>query len=220
MRLPIETKEAAIKLRKQGYSIKEISQKFNISKSTSSLWVRNVSLNKKAQKRLENRKLVGYYRAGITWANKRKEREKMELIKARKALEGINFRKSDLKLHCALLYWCEGTKGEKETVQFVNADPSLIQLFLFLFRKSFLLDEKKFRVALHLHDYHNEKKQKKFWAKLTKIPENQFYKIYWKPHTKKRIKEGYPGCARVIYHDLSIARELKAFYREFVNKFS
>lgn len=37
--------ERAIKLRTQGYSIKKISEKLNVSKSSVSLWVRNVVLS-------------------------------------------------------------------------------------------------------------------------------------------------------------------------------
>ena len=45
-RLPIEIKEKAFGLRKKGYSIKEIAKKLNIAQSTSSLWVRDIELNK------------------------------------------------------------------------------------------------------------------------------------------------------------------------------
>ncbi len=220
MRLPIEIKERAINLRKRGYSVKEIARECNIAQSTSSLWLRNVPLDKKAQERLEKRKLIGYYRAGNTWKRKRIEREKEELASAREVLKEIKYKKTDLKLYCALLYWCEGSKGDKDSVKFVNSDPTLIHLFLFLFRKSFSVDEKKFRAILHLHDYHDDKKQKKFWSKITGIPESQFYKTYRKPNTKKRIKEGYPGCISTAYYDCSVARELKAIYKEFAKFFN
>jgi orotate phosphoribosyltransferase-like protein len=58
MRLPQETKEKAIKLRKNGYSLKEISEKLNIAKSTASVWLRNIKLTQKAKKRLKKRKLL------------------------------------------------------------------------------------------------------------------------------------------------------------------
>lgn len=219
MLLPKELKERAIRLRKKGYSIKEISEKINISKSTSSVWLRDVALGTKAQKRLENRRLIGSYRAGITWKKKREKEERKIINKAKEIVKKSDYRSVDFKIYCALLYWCEGTKGDRETVQFINSDPTLIRLFLALLRKSFLLDEKKFRVSLHLHNYHDERKQKFFWSQITMINERQFYKIYWKPNTKKRIKDEYPGCIRVVYHDISVARELRAIYNEFISNF-
>jgi orotate phosphoribosyltransferase-like protein len=52
-KLPLEIKRKAIALRKRGYSVKEIAEKLHIAKSTSSLWVREIKLNKKAQQRLK-----------------------------------------------------------------------------------------------------------------------------------------------------------------------
>ncbi len=215
MRLPVEIKEKALSLRRKGFSIKEIAKTLNVAQGTSSIWVRNVLLNKQARKRLEKRKLICYYNAGIAWKQKRERRDQIALIGARAELQKINPKKEELKLYCALLYWCEGTKGERETVQFTNSDAELIKLFLTLLRKSFVIKEQKFRVALHLHSYHNEKKQNFFWSQLTKIPQSQFRKTYWKPNTKKRIKDNYPGCIKIIYHDINIARELKAIFKEF-----
>jgi len=40
------TKEKAIALRKQGYSLKELSEKLNIAKSTASNWSKDVNLPK------------------------------------------------------------------------------------------------------------------------------------------------------------------------------
>ena len=214
-RLSIKIKEKAFDLRKNGYSVKEIANKLGIAKSTSSLWVRHIELNKKAQERLKKRRLLPYYKAGLRWQKKKIEEEQRYQSLA---LETVNKTKKDFshnKLYCALLYWCEGGKGWKEGIRFVNSDPMLIQSFLKLFRSTFDVDEKKFHLLMHLHDYHDEQKQKVFWSNLTKIPKNQFYRTFHKSHTKKRIKENYPGCVALHYNNLKIARELKAIYKAF-----
>lgn len=214
-RLPIKTKEKALKLRKRGYSIKEIAKKLNIAQSTSSLWVRDIELNKKAQSRLLKRNLMGCYKTSLRWKKKRIEEEKVYSLKA---LSTVNKVKKDLyhsRMYCSLLYWCEGGKGYRESVRFINSDPILIKVFIKLFRESFDLDESKFRIMMHLHGYHNERKQKEFWSNITKIPKKQFIKTFHKQNTKKRIREGYPGCIAVYYHDCKIARELKALYKVF-----
>jgi len=214
-RLPIKIKERAFKLRTDGYSVKEIADKLHIAKSTSSLWVRNIKLNQEAQKRLEARKLLGYYRGGLTWQKKRIEAEKQRRILVLKVVNRIKKDSNHLKIYCALLYWCEGGKNEKDSLRFINSDPALIRTFLTLFRKSFITNHKKFRVLLHLHEYHNEKRQKEFWSSLTKIPKNQFLKSFRKQHTAKRIKENYPGCATIYYYDVRLARELRSLYKTF-----
>ncbi len=215
--LPLMIKERAIDLRSRGYSVKEIAEKLNIPQSTSSLWVRNIKLNKKAQERLQKRKLLGYYRAGLTWKKKRVEEEQRNRQIAQRVIEAIRNDTSHVKLYCALLYWCEGWKNSdsRQGVRFVNSDPDMIRVFLKFFRKSFNPDEKKFRVLMYLHSYHNEQKQKNFWSKVTKIPPEQFYKTFQKNNTKKRIRENYPGCVALHYNDCKIAREIKAIYKKF-----
>jgi len=77
------------------------------------------------------------------------------------------------------------------------------------------VDETKFRALIHLHEYHDESKQKKFWSDITKISENKFQKSYLKINTGKRIKENYPGCISIKYYDAKIFKELKALYKSF-----
>jgi len=217
-KLPLEIKRKAIALRKRGYSVKEIAEKLHIAKSTSSLWVREIKLNKKAQQRLKQKKLLRYYKSSLTWQKRRKEEEREYSLSAAKIVKQIKKDPNHLKVYCALLYWCEGGKNWKDSLRFVNSDPSLVRSFLCLFRKAFPVNEKKFRIIMHLHEYHDENKQKKFWSNLTKIPEEQFNKIFWKPHTKKRIKKDYPGCVAIYYYDCKTARKIRAIYKAFAQQ--
>ncbi|XOA42958.1 MAG: hypothetical protein ACKKMV_02445 [Candidatus Nealsonbacteria bacterium] len=214
-RLAQEIKQKAFSLRSKGYSVKEISDKLNIAKSTSSLWVRYIKLNKKAKQRLRERRLLKYYKGSLSWQKKRSEEKKRYKSLALGVIRKVKKDLNHLKLYCALLYWCEGGKNYKDSIRFVNSDPLLINTFLSLFRRAFLVDEKKFRVLMHLHAYHDEQEQKDFWSNLTKIPKEQFNKTFHKPHTKKRIRENYPGCVTIYYHNCKIARELWAIYKIF-----
>lgn len=219
-RLPVKTKEDAIKLRCRGYSLKEIADNLHIAKSTSSLWTRNIKLGKGAQQRLKRKRLFGYYRASLTWRRKREEVTHKYYLSALELMDKINVDCNHSKLYCALLYWCEGGKSINKSagVRFVNSDPVMIRTFLLLFRKSFKVEEKKFRVLMHLHSYHNEKKQKMFWSKLTDIPENHFNKTFFKANTEKRIRADYPGCIMLSYNDSKVLCEIQAIYRTFSEK--
>lgn len=214
-RLPLKIKEEAISLRKRGYSIKEVADNFKIAKSTSSLWLRDISLNKKAKERLARRKLLSNYKTSLRWQIKRKEEKEMFRKKALEFFNKLKKNKRQNKVYCALLFWCEGSKRVKEGLRLINSDPLLIKTFISLLRKSFEINERKFRVGLHLHQYHNEKKQKEYWSKITKIPKKQFIRVYWKPSAGKRIREDYPGCATIYYHDNKLAKELVAIYEVF-----
>lgn len=214
-RLPQALKEKATDLRSRGYSIKEIAKKLSISPSTSSLWLRGISLDDSAKKRLEERQMLSYYKTSEKWKQKRLERDRKYYIRATTVLQNTRKDMSHLKLYCALLFWCEGGKTEKTFLRFINSDPVLIKTFLTLLRKSFSIDESKLRALLHLHDYHNEKAQKDFWSRITKIDKKQFHKSYQKPHSGKRINKDYQGCVAITYYDVKIMREIKAIYAVF-----
>jgi len=199
--------EKAKKLRQEGLSFKEIGERLGISKSTASLWLRNIELSDKARERIQDLGIRGRERAIRTNRNK-KYKEEAEIIKK---IENrfTKIRGIDYKIACSLLYWCEGTKNKSNTsVSFTNADPEMISYFLKVFRGSFSLDEKKFRALVHLHEYHDAEKQLKFWSEVAKIPLNQFNKSYLKKNTGKNKKENYPGCINIKYSDSKIYKEL------------
>jgi len=210
-----EIKEKAIKLRKQGYSIKEIAKIINIAQGTSSSWVSSIELDLRAQERLKKRKILGQYKS-INIAKKKKLRtQEQNNIKALSLLNNISKNKELYKLICSILFWTEGGKSTDSYVYFTNSDPTMVVLFVTLIRKSFPVQEGKFRALIHVHEYHNEREIKNFWSKITKIPISQFSKTYLKPHTQKRIRKGYKGSIRIRYYDHKIALELRSIYNMF-----
>jgi len=217
MKHPIELKEKAISLRKSGYSLKEISEKLKIAKSTASLWSSNVKINKKGKKRLKKRKLLRYYKIKILWKKKKKKRLKKYNSWANKILKSVIIDKQLSRIMCALLYWAEGGKFTDIRLEFTNSDPIMIKTYLTLLKKGFNIDEKKLRANIHLHDYHDDITQKQFWSNVANIPISQFNKSWRKQNTKKRIRKNYPGCVRICYHSADTARRIKALYKNFIN---
>ena len=202
-------------LRKRGYSLKEISSRFHVAKSTASLWVEDIALDAKAEKRL-----LGIIKRGqfISAKNRRAKTRVLEQRYFDEALEEIRSNPNHEKNVCAMIYWCEGAKDPKNGVVFTNSDPSLVKTFLKLLRTSFLLDENRFHPCIHLHSYHSPRKQLDFWAKITDINKRQFIKPYLKSNTGKRIRSGYQGCISVRYRDSDLARRLLAFARAYLNQ--
>lgn len=217
MAYSLEFKQKAINFRKKGHSIKEVSDKLGIAKGTSSLWLRNVPLGKKALRRLKKRKMIGQFNAHLTHKRKRLRKKHEYFQKAKTDISGITLDRNGIKLLCSFLFWAEGGKTTGD-VTFVNSDPQMISTFLFLLRKCFPIDESKFRVTVHVHEYHNERKIRKFWSALAKIPLSQFTKSYQKPHTGKRKRQGYKGCIRIRYYDARVAHELHAFYNMYAKE--
>ena len=68
MAYPAPVKQKAIHLRQKGLSLNEISHQLSISKSTASLWVRNIELSEKVKNILANKKKRADFKPGnIHW---------------------------------------------------------------------------------------------------------------------------------------------------------
>lgn len=214
MSYPVQIKTRAINLRRKGFSLTEIAEKLPVSKSTLSEWLSSIELSSSAQKRLADKQILGQYKSVLL---KRKLTEKHKKLYQEAALIDIKkifFGKELQKLCCALLWWCEGNK-DTSMVRFTSSDRTLIANYLNVLRSGFVIDESKFRALVHIHAYHNDKKQKKYWSKITKIPLEQFNASFQKLNTGKRTKAGYPGCVAISYYDAKIAKELEALYNAF-----
>lgn len=216
--MKIKEKNKAIEMRKLGFSMGEISRELNVSKSTVSLWVSDVSLSEIAQKRLDLK--ISHGQKEVIKMKKIKTQLKDEEARtfASKEIKNIDFKIENQRLLCAMIYWCEGSKSKSDSVRFTNSDPNLLKTFLQLFRKSFNLDESKFRVCVHLHKYHNVDKQLNFWSKTLRIQLRQFVKPYLKKSSGLYKKDGYQGCVSLRYYDVSIARKLTALAQVFMSK--
>ena len=213
MSYSLEFKQKAVNLRQKGYSIKEVSKILGIAKGTSSLWLRNVKLSKKAQGRLAKRGILGQHKSRRTNRKKREQQKQEYILWAKSRLKSLPTSKTALQIYCSILYWAEGGKFTDNHLEFTNSDPLMIGLFLRLLRKGFCIDESKLRANVHIHEYHKDAKQKSYWSKASNIPLEQFNKSYRKPHTKKRIRNNYPGCVRICYYSADTARKIQALYQ-------
>ena len=215
--MKLKEKEYAIRLRREGKTMNEIAARVGVAKSSVSLWVRDLSLSSKARVRIASLQTAGQRASQKALFARTKQRLLTAKENAENIVRGITLTPNLSLLFCALLYWCEGAKDKNDTTfTFSNSDTQLVRGFMKLMRLALVLDERKFRIRMHLHEYHNEVVQREFWSEVTGIPEELFARTYWKPHTAKTIKEGYPGCVHIGYYDVVIARKIYATARAFL----
>jgi predicted transcriptional regulator len=206
-----DKKNKALILRESGKSLLEIAELVGISKSTASLWTKGVVLNEKAQSRLAHKKLAARVKAQHVLSQIRQKKQEKITRSVTKTLSSITYSPDLCKILCSYLYWGEGSKTGNAMV-FMNSDPHLIQVFISLLRKAFVIDEQKFKVLIHIHEYHNKNEVLDYWSKVTSVPRTQFFKPYHKQHTGKNQRVGYMGSCSLRYYDVAIVRELKELY--------
>jgi len=110
-----------------------------------------------------------------------------------------------------MLYLGEGSKSAKKSiVTFANADPSVIKLFLRLFRFSFAPDESKFRCTVQCRADQDVEALQAFWSKVSEVPPSRFYRAQVDRRTvgKPTKRLGYMGVLRIDYLSSMVFNEL------------
>ncbi len=205
--MKLAEKFKAIELRKSGFSYDKILREIDVSKSTLSFWLRDIEFTSKQQQLL----LKGRERSRYVAAKaKRALRIKItnEIIKKSKTEVRRLIRKPLFILGLSL-YWAEGAKSLEEDVKFSNSDPLMVLLIMRWFREICLVPEHKFRINLHVHDFHIRPNVEQFWSNLVKVPQKQFYKTYVKKSSiglRKNLL--YNGTCQVIVNNKELFRKI------------
>ncbi len=207
--------DRAVLLRQQGHSYKEIHTILSIAKSTASLWLNNIELSDDAVKRILMIRRIGREKGILSTRSKIAQTNNVIRQIAKERIEKFPINKNAAAIICSLLYWAEGSK--RNGVRFTNSDPNMVAVFMKMFRNAFALDESRFHLRIHLHEYHDVEAQSKFWSGITDIPRKKIG-IYLKPHTGISIRPGYPGCVHISYYDSRIFTQLRMIYNEFANQ--
>jgi len=208
----LELKLQARDLRKKGLSVKEIQKRLKVSKSSVSLWVRDIKLTKKQLKKLYlNSSRTGALKGSIIAAmNKIRAREELTRKLLKEGMKEIGtLSKRDKFITGVAMYFAEGSKGDKN-VSFSNTDPKAIKFMVGWLRNFCNVPEKKFRASLYLHDNLNERRAKQFWSKLTKIPLDQFRKSYIvrnNPNRLRKVRHIY-GVLKITVSNANLHRKI------------
>lgn len=175
----IEDKIRARNLRKLGLSYSAILLQVKVSKSTLSLWCRDIELSESQKCKLQNNKLMGQQKGSIIAAiNKRRRRTELrEKLLEEASIEIGKLNRRDIFLLGISLYVGEGYKKES-SIGFTNSDPKLINFMMNWFRNICQIPEEKFRGAIWIHDNLDASKALKYWSRLTKIAQQQFHLTY------------------------------------------
>ena len=184
-------------LYKSGYSVADISKKLGKNSSNISRWCRKTQ-------EIDSDKVASS-----------EEKRRQQFFN----LDEIDLESLDVnmcRILLAVIYWCEGAKyPSSNRVDFVCSDENLVITFLFLFRKSFKLDESKFRVKLQIHTDQNFEEITSYWSDKLKIPESKFTKPTVTEKRGGRYRKMYRGTCSVRYGDYSVLLRIMGIYSRF-----
>jgi Helix-turn-helix len=189
----VKEQAKARRLRAQNRTLADIAKALGVSKSSVSLWVRDVPFTPS----LQLGGIHGPHRRPHP-AHEAKLRQIEELNRAGAQQIGTLSDREFLVAGVAL-YAGEGGKGDG-AVQFSNTDPAMIRFFCAWLRRFFGVDESRLRARVYLHEGLDLEAAETFWSALTDVPREQFRQAHRAvPDVGIRHNKHEYGCAYVYY---------------------
>ncbi len=188
----------ARELRLEGRTYDEIEEQLGVSRSSVSLWVRDLPKPPPRFTRAELAKRASEER----WEPLRRLREaERQATKAAAAGSVGDVSDRDLFVMGVALYWAEGTKDKKyarrESVTVINSDPGLIMVYLAWLRL-LGVDRARLRFRVHIHESADVDQAQRFWADLVGVDVAELRRPTLKRHSPKTVRknvgEDYRGC--------------------------
>lgn len=213
-----EDRERARELRRLGWSYKKIVEELGVSKSSVSLWVRDIELT---PEQIENNKVIVRVFGD---ANKGAQHNRCVALEQRRAYQqaGREKAKEMSKLHIigCMLYWAEGTK-QRNTLEFVNADPHMMSVFVRFLREELSVADADFKLRVHVHNADRVVETENYWLELLRLPREVLIKTYVKKGSKtrqNRLENGVCGVrvesTEIVHHIFGAIQEYGDFENE------
>jgi transcriptional regulator with XRE-family HTH domain len=190
----IDEQNRARDLRTEGWTMPEIAEELGVSRSSVSLWTRDVPYTPRRPPR------SGYdarTRTPNTLQRRKAEQIEELLAEGRERIGQLSER--EFLISGAMLYAGEGTKTDG-AVGLANSDPRMHAFFCAWLRHFFAIDESRLRVWMYLHEGLDLDAAERFWSDLLDIPRTQFGKAYRAvPDASIRRSKHPMGCPKVAY---------------------
>jgi hypothetical protein len=206
----IDAQNRARDLRAQGWTYKEICEELGVSRSSVSLWVRDVAFDRsewqaRAEANWHNGNFGPQRRPHSQKAAKEAEIARLQ-EEGRQRIGRLT--EKEFLVAGVALYAGEGSKTGTE-VRFANSDPRMLLLFLTWLRRFYEIDETRLRLRLYLHDGLDLAAAVDFWSSLLGIPPEQMTEPYRAvPDPSIRRSKHPMGCPSVYYCSATIDRSI------------
>ena len=210
----------ARQLREQGFAYNQIAAQLGVSKSSVSLWVRDLP----RPAGLSYEECCKRVAEGVRryWAAERPIREaQREATRAAATAEIGSLSQRELLIAGAIAYWCEGAKNKPyhrhDRVTFTNSDPALITLFL-RFLEAAGADRNMIIYRVYIHETADVTGAERFWLEVTGADPALFRRSALKRHIPQTIRKNvgtdYHGCLRMdVRRSADLYRRIEGWAR-------
>ncbi|WP_374774343.1 hypothetical protein OG756_16490 [Streptomyces sp. NBC_01310] len=184
-------------LRLQGMTYDQIQLELGCSKSSISLWVRDLP---KPERRRSTEEASAVAKRGWERTLELRDAERRQ-IKEQAAAEIETLSDRELFLLGVGLYWAEGSKDKpydrRERTIFVSSDPGMVGVYLAWLHR-LRVEEERLRFHVMIHESADVTAAEEFWRDFVGGDPARFHKTTLKRHKpttqRKNTGEGYRGC--------------------------
>ncbi|MDQ0749003.1 transcriptional regulator with XRE-family HTH domain [Streptomyces africanus] len=192
-----DLRERARELRLQGWTYDQIQVELGCSKSSISLWVRDLPTPERKRTPEEASAIA---RRGWEATMRLRDEERQRTKEAAKQAVG-DLSPRELFLLGVGLYWAEGGKDKpydrRENVCFVNSDPGMIWVFL-AWLDLLGVERERLRFTVMIHESADVAGAERYWAGVVGAGRSAFNKTTLKKHNpktrRKNVGDSYRGC--------------------------
>lgn len=209
----MENYEKARKLRREGKSIREINELTGFSKSSISVWVRDIKLTRIQQDRLsqkerQNRERFASQIQAMAKAKKEeKDKRYQEYYEEAKEIYELNHT-NPLFMFLLGIYIGEGDK-QPNNIGITNGDPKVIKASMDFFKLLNAESEKnRIRISIHRDNGFSEEEISKYWSDRLNVPSENIKVSYDKRSRTSKGKAGNRrpyGIAKIRNSDTRLA---------------
>ena len=197
--------------------MKEIEGRLGVSRSSVSLWVRDIELTPEQHAALQMRNPI--YSAQRSGAGKLRERG--HLRRRTYQLAGRRRVRECKPLYVAgcMLYWAEGAKA-RHALKITNSDPELIRFFGRFLRECFAVCDEQMHVHCNLFADHISKQREveQLWLDVLGLPRSSLRKStvnhYSRSSQRKRKNKLPYGTCALIVHSTEIVQTIYGSIQE------
>jgi hypothetical protein len=193
--------------------MREIERRLGVSRSSVSLWVREIELTDHQREELEAK------------AAPARTRGRRVYYRARRRIfqdEGRAVARKGEPLHAAgcMLFWAEGSR-HRNKVQFTNSDPAMVEFFMSFLRRYFPMPNEAVRVACNLFADHEERQRQieDFWLATIGVPRScmtQTMVNRYSPYSKRTRLNRLPyGTVRLTVHRTQVVQHIYGAIQEY-----
>lgn len=210
----LSLKEKSRALRTQGLSLNEIVKELKVSKSTLSLWCRDIVLTESQIISLEKRAQIKNYKGALKGAQANHLKSQLVINQEKQKAQEF-FGKISNREICFIgtaLYWAEGNKTGR-TFGVVNSDPVVILICMKWLYIEFDIKIENYLPRLFINENHKNRELeiKKYWSNKTKIPIDQFRNTIF---IKSKHKKVFPNPSSYIgVMHLRVKKSSQILYR-------